>query len=85
MRRYDVILDRQDMAGWFISVYRYYLKPVHLTMKKQLMKSKLLHCDETPFVMPKNQSSTCGCFILREKAEVLRYIFMNIWERGMVR
>lgn len=52
IRRYDVILDRQDMAGWLISVYKYYMKPVHEMMKKNLMDAGLLHCDETPFVMP---------------------------------
>ncbi|MQN00827.1 MAG: transposase [bacterium LCO1.1] len=63
------------MAGWLISVYRYYLKPVHLTMKKQLIKSKLLHCDETPFVMPK-KSKQYMWVLHSPGAEVLRYIFM---------
>ncbi|MDD7327535.1 MAG: IS66 family transposase [Lachnospiraceae bacterium] len=53
-RRHDVILPRQDMAGWLIRIHEYYLEPVHTYMKKRLMESGLLHCDETPFVMPEH-------------------------------
>lgn len=54
-RRYDVIIPRQDMAGWLTRVCSYYMGPVHKMMKSHLMKSSLLHCDETPFTMPEHK------------------------------
>lgn len=50
--RNDVNIPRQDMAGWLIRIYQYYLGPVRDMMKAEIMKSHHIHCDETPFVMP---------------------------------
>lgn len=45
----DIIISKQVMAGWCIDVSRRYLVPVLKEMQRQLLKSKLVHCDETPF------------------------------------
>lgn len=44
-------ISRQVMAGWIIRLHQYYLEPVHRMMKSELLKSRLIHCDETPFKM----------------------------------
>lgn len=49
---YDGInISRQTMAGWMIRLHQYYLEPVHQMMKEYLLRSVLIHCDETPFTM----------------------------------
>ena len=47
--RHDVNISRQVMAGWMIKVTQRYLQPVYTAMRRQAMKSRILHCDETPF------------------------------------
>ena len=47
--RHDVNISRQVMAGWMIKVTQRYLQPVYTAMRRQAMKSQILHCDETPF------------------------------------
>ena len=45
----DVNISKQVMAGWCIKIAERYLVQVYNEMHKQLLKSKLIHCDETPF------------------------------------
>lgn len=52
--RNDVDIPRQDMAGWMIRIHQYYLGPVHERMKQELLKNRLIHCDESPFTMPEH-------------------------------
>lgn len=52
--RNDINIPRQDMAGWMVKINSYYLKPIHERMKQEIMNSHHVHCDETPFIMPKN-------------------------------
>lgn len=47
-------ISRQDMFGWMIRLHEYYLKPVHMKMRDEVMQLRSVHCDENPFVMPKN-------------------------------
>lgn len=47
--RHDVNISRQVMAGWMIKVTQRYLQPVYTAMRRQAMKGRILHCDETPF------------------------------------
>lgn len=60
--RHDVNIPRQDMAGWMIRLAEYYLGPVHDTMKKSIMRSRYIHCDETPFVMPEHNKEYMWVF-----------------------
>ena len=50
----DANISRQNMAGWMITIYDRYLQPLKREFRKELLKSKLIHCDETPFKMPNN-------------------------------
>lgn len=52
--RNGINIPRQDMAGWMIKIYSYYLKQIHERFKKAILNSHHVHCDETPFIMPKN-------------------------------
>lgn len=52
--RNGVNIPRQDMAGWMIRICSYYLKPIYQRMKQEILGSYFVHCDETPFIMPKN-------------------------------
>ena len=45
----DVNISKQVMAGWCIKIAERYLVPVYNEMHRQILKSKLIHCDETPF------------------------------------
>jgi transposase len=60
--RNDVNIPRQDMAGWMIRLHEYYLGPVHDMMKKEIMKSHHVHCDETPFIMPEHSKEYMWVF-----------------------
>ena len=60
--RNDVNIPRQDMAGWMIRLHEYYLGPVHDMMKKEIMRSHHVHCDETPFVMPEHSKEYMWVF-----------------------
>lgn len=60
--RNDVNIPRQDMAGWMIRLHEYYLGPVHDMMKKEIMRSHHVHCDETPFVMPEHRKEYMWVF-----------------------
>ena len=48
-RRNDVEISRQVMAGWMIKIADRYIRIIYNAMKKQILTSKLIHCDETPF------------------------------------
>ena len=50
----DANISRQNMAGWMITIYDRYLRPLGWEFHKELLKSRLIHCDETPFKMPGN-------------------------------
>ena len=50
--RGDAKIARQDMAGWMIRLYQYYLLPIRQMMKETMLRGHHIHCDETPFVMP---------------------------------
>lgn len=60
--RNDVNIPRQDMAGWMIRLHEYYLGPVHEMMKKEILRSHHVHCDETPFVMPEHSKEYMWVF-----------------------
>lgn len=47
--RLDVNISRQVMSGWMITIAERYLGPVYRRMREELLESKLIHCDETPF------------------------------------
>ena len=48
-RRNDVEISRQVMAGWMIKLADRYIRVIYNEMKKHILTSKLIHCDETPF------------------------------------
>ena len=50
----DANISRQNMAGWMIYIYDRYLRPMEREFHRELLKSRLIHCDETPFRMPDN-------------------------------
>ncbi len=47
--RQDLNLSRQVLAGWMIKLSERYLHWIIKEMWKELKKSHLIHCDETPF------------------------------------
>ena len=50
----DANITRQNMAGWMIMIHDRYLRPLGRELHRELLKSRLIHCDETPFKMPDN-------------------------------
>lgn len=60
--RNNVNIPRQDMAGWMIRLSEYYLQPVHDLMKAEIMKPHYIHCDETPFIMPRQSKKYMWVF-----------------------
>ncbi len=48
----DINISRQVMAGWMIKIHDRYLRPLGHAMHRELLKSRLIHCDETPFRLP---------------------------------
>lgn len=61
-QRNDVNIPRQDMAGWMIRLHDYYLGPVHDRMKQEILRSKHVNCDETPFKMPEHSKKYMWVF-----------------------
>ena len=61
-RRAGVNLSRQVMSGWMIKISERYLGNVYRWMKKKLLESKLIHCDETPFkvIHPPDKAGKSG-------------------------
>lgn len=53
-RRKDFNVSKQNLANWMIEITERYLIQVYRYMKKELLKSKLIHCDETPFKLVNN-------------------------------
>ena len=47
--RIDMNISRQTLANWMISISERYLEFIYRRMHREMMKSKLIHCDETPF------------------------------------
>ena len=47
--RIDMNISRQTLANWMISISDRYLELIYRRMHQELLKSKLIHCDETPF------------------------------------
>lgn len=42
-------ISRQVMAHWMINLSSGYLEPLYHEMHREILKSRLIHCDETPF------------------------------------
>lgn len=49
--RLGVNISRQVMSGWVIRLYDLYLCRIYNEMKKRMFDAKLIHCDETPFIV----------------------------------
>lgn len=47
--RLDLRISRQSLANWMITVSDRYLTHIYRRMHQEMLKSKLIHCDETPF------------------------------------
>ena len=58
--RLDMNLSRQTLANWMISMSDRYLELLYRRMHQEILKSKLIHCDETPFklVVPEKASNS---------------------------
>ena len=56
--RYGINVSRQVMAGWMITITERYLNGVYRRMQEEILKSKLIHCDETPFKLIDNGRSS---------------------------
>ena len=51
-------ISTQVMCGWMIKLVDRYLEPFYEALHKEQLKSKLIHCDETPFcVVEKKENS----------------------------
>lgn len=48
-RQYDIRISRQVLAGWMIRLSERYFSMVFDAMHQELLKSRLIHCDESPF------------------------------------
>lgn len=52
--RHDVVISRQVMANWMITIADRYLGPVYRAMRNTLLDASVIHCDETPFKLIKD-------------------------------
>lgn len=52
----DVELRPQTMSRWTVNLTEKYLFPVFEHMKRYIFKAKLIHCDETPFIVERNKN-----------------------------
>lgn len=58
--RLDMNISRQTLANWMITISDRYLELIYRRMHQEILKSKLIHCDETPFklVVPGKKPSS---------------------------
>ena len=80
-RRNDVEISRQVMAGWMIKLADRYIRIIYNEMKKHILTSKLIHCDETPFKLVndgRSPNSKSGYIIHYPSTTHHRYSSMNI-------
>lgn len=47
--RLDINISRQTLANWMIMISDRYLETIYRRMHQEILTSKLIHCDETPF------------------------------------
>jgi len=57
-RRSDVILSRQTLAKWMIKLTERYFRVIYDRMHNEILKCKLISCDETPFCVINNGRSS---------------------------
>lgn len=50
----DIFITRATMASWVIKASEEYLEEFYKAMKKEMLKQRLLHADETPFLVSKD-------------------------------
>ena len=48
-RQRDVRISRQTLAHWMIKISELYFSRIYERMRDTLLRSRLIHCDETPF------------------------------------
>lgn len=53
-QRYGVEISRQTMANWTIKAAERYFSLVYDKMKKELLRSRIIHADETPVKVSKD-------------------------------
>lgn len=53
-RRMDVEISSQVMSGWMIKIADRFLRGIYNRMKKKIIESLLIHCDESPFRLTNN-------------------------------
>ena len=49
LKRRDIDISRQVLAGWMIKLSERYFSLIYDEMHKKILEGKLIHCDETPF------------------------------------
>ena len=52
------VLSREVLATWMIRVSERYFSLLYDRMHQKLLESRLVHCDETPFVVVRNGKRT---------------------------
>jgi transposase len=56
-KRNGVNVSRQVMANWMIRMGERYLSLIYDAMHEELLKNRLIHCDETPFVVTEDRET----------------------------
>jgi len=56
-KRNGVNVSRQVMANWMIRMGERYLSLIYDEMHAELLKNRLIHCDETPFVVTEGRET----------------------------
>lgn len=69
----DVELRPQTMSRWTVNLTEKYLFPVFEHMKRYIFKAKLIHCDETPFIVERNKIRKAGCGCITRQTDVVRH------------
>jgi transposase len=55
--RHDAAISRQVMAGWMIRLAERYLSLIYDEMHDAILQNRLIHCDETPFIVAEDQKT----------------------------
>ena len=55
-KRNDVNISRQTMANWVIRTSERYISLIYDRMREELLKSSVVHADETPVMVTKEHA-----------------------------
>lgn len=76
MVRCGVVISRQTMANWVIFVHKHYLLAFIQALHEKLLRSQILHADETTLRVLGEDKKTCYVWVYRTSGDAERPVIL---------